>query len=269
MPIREDLINAIENVVSNAATAGYSDASATNDIYENYILALCLAAARQHGAVITYEDYNEQPAQSLVFRTTPGAIYSTAHLYTHAAIQFPGCPTLEAHVGIRVTGKSRVLHECDIAVLDKEEARLCRANQVHPRASKVILAAECKFYTSAIQLYLGRSFLGLTSDIHRKERYFVTNGQSPSVTKLIAHHQSEWECGVLPNSPDADALLHSFARAFRNYRASFLAAIRLGRCLRRCRFSALAIILPRATGTALPICRAVCVSGTSFPGPNS
>jgi hypothetical protein len=55
---------------------------------------------------------------------------------------------------------------------------LCRAEQVHPRASKVIIATECKFYTVDIQLALGRGFLGLTSDIHRKERYFITNGPS-------------------------------------------------------------------------------------------
>jgi hypothetical protein len=220
MPVRDDLIAAIDNIVGQAAAAGYSSLMATNDVYENYIWALCLQAARQHGATIRYEDFNEERVTALVFRTSPGAIYSTAQSYTHAAIEFAGCLPLEAHLGIRVTGKSRVLHECDVAVLTKDEARLCRANEVHPRASKVLLAAECKFYTSAIQLYLGRSFLGLTSDIHRKERYFVTNGQSPSVMKLIAHHQSEWECGVFPKSADADALLHSFARAFRNYKAS-------------------------------------------------
>ncbi len=208
-------------MVAKATTVGYSAPSATNDLYETYIWALCLQAARQHGAIVNYEDFNETPVSELVFRTAPGAIYSPARPYTHAAIEFAGCPTLEAHIGIKVTGKSRVLHECDVAILDREEARLCRLNEVHPRASKVLLAVECKFYTSAIQLYLGRGFLGLTSDIHRKERYFVTNGQSPSVTKLIAHHQSEWECGVFPKSPDADALLHSFARAFRNYKASF------------------------------------------------
>jgi hypothetical protein len=218
--VRDDLIVAIDNVVAKAASAGYSDASATNDIYENYVWALCLRAARQQGATIGYEAIDEAATSTLVFRTSPGAIYSSAQPYTHAVIEFPACPPLEAHIGIRVTGKSRVLHECDVAVLEKNEARLCRFEQVHPRASKVLIAVECKFYTSAIQLGLGRSFLGLTSDIHRKQRYFVTNGQSPSVVKLIAYHDSEWECGVLPNAPAADALVHSFARVFRNYRAS-------------------------------------------------
>ena len=221
VPVREELISAINRIVANAASSGYSDASATNDIYENYVWALCLRAARQQNAIIRYELFNEVPTNTLVFRTAPGAIYSTAQPYTHAAIEFADCPPLEAHIGIRVTGKSRVLHECDVAVLEKTEARLCRLEQVHPRAIKVLIAAECKFYTSAIQLDLGRSFLGLTSDIHRKQRYFVTNGRSPSVVKLIAHHEAEWECGVLPNSADTDALVHSFARVFRNYQANF------------------------------------------------
>ena len=221
MAVREDLIADIESIVSSAAAVGYAQPSATNDIYENYIWALCLQAATQHGARVTYETVHARPASTLVFRTSPGAIYSDVYEYTHAVLNFAGCPLLEVHVGVRVTGKSRVLHECDVAVIDGAEAQLCRAEQVHPRASKVLIAAECKFYTSAIQLHLGRGFLGLTSDIHRKERYFITNGQSQSVIKLIAHHGSEWEFGVLPNSQQADALSHSFARAFRNYKAAF------------------------------------------------
>lgn len=156
-----------------------------------------------------------------MFRTSPGAIFSAAQQYTHAVIEFAGCPALEAHVGIRVTGRSRVLHECDVAVLERNEGQLCRREQVHPRASKVLIATECKFYTSSVQLYLGRAFLGLTSDIYRKERYFVTNSQSPSVAKLIGHHEFEWDYGVLPGTQEVDALLHSIARAFRNYRAAY------------------------------------------------
>jgi hypothetical protein len=221
VPVREDLIAEIEQVIFSAANLGYSYSTATNDIYENYIWALCLRAAASQGAAINFQTALEQPTTTLVFRTSPGAIYSPSHNYSHALLDFIGCPALEVHVGIMVTGVSRVLHECDVAVVDQEEARLCRANQVHPRASKVLIAAECKFYTSAIRLYLGRGFLGLTSDIHRRERYFITNKSSPSVTKLIAHHQSEWEFGVLPNTQEADALYHSLARAFRNYKVAW------------------------------------------------
>jgi hypothetical protein len=218
MSIREELITEIEGVISSAAAAGYADAGATNDLYENYVWALCVQAARSQGADVIFQTVAEQPATTLRFRTAPGAIYSALHNYTHAVLAFQGCPELEVHVGIKVTGVSRVLHECDVAVIEQEEARLCRANQVHPRASKLLIAAECKFYTSAVQLHLGRGFLGLTSEIHRRERYFVTNGVSSNVTKLISHHKSEWDFGVLPNTPEANGLRYSLARAFRNYK---------------------------------------------------
>lgn len=221
MPVHDDLVAHIRRVVREAAAAGYNDGGATNDIYENYIWAVCLRAARQHGAGVSFWDVREIPADNLVFRTAPGAIYGMAHNYTHALLSFPESPPLEVHVGVKVTGKSRVLHECDVAVIDSEEAQLCRREQVHPRAAKVLIAAECKFYTNAIQLHLGRGFLGLTSDIQKKDRYFVTNGSSSSVNKLISYHQVEWEFRVLPHTAEEEALRHSFARVFRNYRARF------------------------------------------------
>jgi len=74
VPVRDELIAAIDRIVAKAAAAGYSSAAATSDIYENYIWALCLKAARQHGASIKYEDINEQRTSTLIFRTSPGAI---------------------------------------------------------------------------------------------------------------------------------------------------------------------------------------------------
>ncbi len=125
MPVREDLINAIESIVTSAASVGYADPSATNDVYENYVWALCLQATIQQNAAVSYETVSGRPASTLVFRTSPGAIYSTARGYTHAVLDFAGSPALEVHVGVKVTGISRVLHECDVAVLDRQEAILC------------------------------------------------------------------------------------------------------------------------------------------------
>lgn len=222
MTVHQELIDAIEVIISQGASLGYAQPAAANDVYENYVWALCLEAARRQGAAISYETVTSNATNNLCFRTSPGSIYSTAHDYTHACLDFIRCPRLEAHVGIRVAGRSGVLHECDVAVLFKEESELCRAEQVHPRASRILIAAECKFYTSAIQLHLGRSFLGLTSDINKKLRYFVTNANSASVTKLIAHHDGEWECSVLPNTTEAEDLLHSFSRGFKNFKAKYL-----------------------------------------------
>lgn len=217
MPVREDLIDEIEASISAAAGLKYNVPAETNDVYENYVWTLCIQAARSKGATVSYEDvYGGRPS-ALVFRTTPGNIYSTAHPYTHAILDFAGCPMLEVHVGIRVTGKSRVLHECDVAVVYRDEAELCRQEGVHPRAARVFIAAECKFYGSAIQLHLGRGFLGLTRDIHAKERYFVTNARSASVAKLIRYHQSEWDFGVVPRAPESVELRTRFSRAFRDF----------------------------------------------------
>jgi hypothetical protein len=218
MAIRQDLIDAIEGVLTSAAGIGYTQPSETNDIYENFVWTLCLNAARREGARVRYETVRGAVPRMLRFRTAPGAIFSTAHNYTHAVLEFLGCPRLEVHVGARVIGKSRILHECDVAVLYRDEAELCRQERVYPRASRVIVAVECKFYTSALQLHLARGFLGLTKDIYPKERYFVTNAHSDSVKRLIAHHDAEWECGVIPNNKEAEDLLHSFSRAFRNFK---------------------------------------------------
>jgi hypothetical protein len=217
MPVHEDLINEIETAIASAAGLRYDEPDATNDVYENYIWSMCVEAARSKGASATYETVTGTAATTLRFRTSPGSIYSTAHEYTHAVLEFPGCPSLEVHVGVRITGKSRVLHECDVAVLYRDEAQFCRAENVHPRAARVLIAAECKYYTSSLQLHLGRAFLGLTRDIHAKERYFVTNAHSASVAKLIRHHQAEWEFGVIPAADEAAELKTRFQRAFRNF----------------------------------------------------
>lgn len=217
MSVRADLIAQIEAGLASAKGLGYAVPGATNDIYENYVWTLCIEAARAKNANITYQDVHGNIASMLRFRTAPGAIYSKAHDYTHAILEFDGCPTLEVHVGVRVTGKSRVLHECDVAVLYRDEAEFCRSEEVHPRAARVLIAAECKYYSSALQLHLGRGFLGLTRDIHAKERYFVTNARSDSVAKLIRYHQAEWEFGVIPHADEAIELRTRFGRAFRNF----------------------------------------------------
>jgi hypothetical protein len=135
-------------------------------------------------------------------------------------IDFPGHSLLEAHIGIKVTGKSRLLHECDIAVLYRDEARNCRRNSVHPRSSAVILAAECKFYASTLSLDLGRSFLGLAGEISKEGRYFISNSNSSSVATLLKHHKLDREVDVMPRRKQADDLQKSFERLFRDYKLS-------------------------------------------------
>lgn len=122
MPLRTGLLNEIENALGSATNANLSTSSAGADLYECYIWSLVLEAARQEGATIRLLDRGGRSATSFWFRTSPSSIFSEAHNYCHAELQFPRRPTLEAHIGIYVSGKSRVNHECDVAVLYR---RLC------------------------------------------------------------------------------------------------------------------------------------------------
>jgi len=136
-------------------------------------------------------------------------------------IKFPGRPALEAHTGIKIAGKSGVLHEADVAVLEAAEAENCRLNSVSPRSSKVLIAVECKFYSSGLQLHLARGFVGLVSDLSAKEPFFVTNTNSYSVEKLLSHRVKHWERDICPTcrNNEVQRLTYEFRTSFKNYKA--------------------------------------------------
>ncbi|WP_156936456.1 hypothetical protein [Mesorhizobium sp. LNJC384A00] len=210
----------IETALGSATSANLSSGSAGNDLYECYVWALVLEAARREGATIRLLNQSGAPAISFWFRTSPSAIFSTAHDYCHAQIDFPGSPSLEAHIGIYVSGKSKVNHECDVAVVYKDEADTCRAESVYPRSSKVLLAIECKYYlSSSLGVNLGRSFLGLINDIYTSGRFFVSTQNSGSVDRLFSRHNKEYEIGLSPMTPDLEVRLRgSFEKIFRNFK---------------------------------------------------
>jgi hypothetical protein len=166
------------------ASVSYTTASAANDVYEGFLFSLVVATARRSGAAIHYEDVRGNKTHSLVFRTSPGRIYSTRNNYTHAVVEFGTAPTLETHVGIFVQGSSGVEHECDVAVLDADEAALCRREKTTPRASKCLLAIECKYVLrEAAERAAGMAAL-VEGTAHRRERRRWSYGE------LLA--DSEW-----------------------------------------------------------------------------
>lgn len=221
MPLRPDMWDDITAAIASATTANLSAASAGNDLYECYIWAIVLEAARREGATIRLMTRSGAPATSFYFRTAPTSIFSTLHDYCHAELRFPRAPVLEAHLGIYVSGKSRVNHECDVAVVYQDEANTCRANSVHPRSSKVVLSVECKYYlSSTLGVDLGRSFLGLIDDIYADGRFFVSTQNTGSVNKLFSRHKKEYEIGLSPLTPDQEIRLRgSFEKIFRNFQA--------------------------------------------------
>jgi hypothetical protein len=216
------MLAAIQTVLGPAIAATPVAASALPDIFEAYILALVIRAAKTEGAAVTYVSRDGKPAALLLLRTSPGLIYSTAKNYTHAVIAFTNRPALEVHTGIKVAGKSGVLHELDVAVLERAEAENCRRNSVSPRSAKVVLGAECKFYSSPLQLHLARGFLGLLNDVSVKSSFFVTNTNSTSVEKLLSHRAKHgWEKDISPacTNTEVDRLVHAFRSTFKNFKA--------------------------------------------------
>lgn len=216
------MLSTITATLGSAISASPIATAAMSDLFEAYIFVLVVRAAKEENASVSFRSRSGGAATSLILRSSPGNIYSVAQDYTHALIEFPGRPALEAHTGIKVAGKSGVLHELDIAVLERAEAENCRLNNVSPRSSKVRVAVECKFYTSALQLHLARGFVGLVADISAKSPFFVTNTSSVSMEKLLSHRaRNGWEKDITPTcaNGEVDRLVHAFRNSFKNYKA--------------------------------------------------
>lgn len=222
MPLRPQLMSEIAAALAGLPSANLSRASAGYDLYEAYVWALALRAAKNEGATVRFRSRDGSAPSAFWFRTSPSKISSDRHNYCHAEIEFPQRPVLEAHVGVYVAGRSGVSHECDIAVIYKSEADICRRSNVEPRSSKVVMAVECKYYIdSGIGIGLGRSFLGLLHDVYKGDRYFIGTSDSPNVRMLFAKHRKDFELGLSPMDRRLEnRLIGSFERTFRNFRSS-------------------------------------------------
>jgi hypothetical protein len=220
MAIRNDLLTEIQNTLGAATSPSLSTSSDASDLFEGYVFSLAVQAAQTEGASITYRDVNGNVSTNFMFRTSPGYIYSRSQLYSYALILFQNRPPLEAHLGVRVEGISKVLHECDVAVLEQSEADRCWRRLVSPRSSKVLIAVECKFYTTPLQLHLARSFLGLLSDLSAKDGLFVSNNSSNSIEQLLSGRKRKWEHNLIPNATlEVNRLRHEFQSSYKRYKA--------------------------------------------------
>jgi hypothetical protein len=220
----DDLLVAIQSSLGTVITPSITSQSDIWDVFEAYVWALVIDAAVAEGATVSYETVTGVPnPPTFTFRTSPGFLASATNPYTHAIVQFPGKVPLEVHVGIKVQGKSRVLHECDVCVLLRQEASLCRqysspGNWIHPRASSIILSVECKFYANYLPLHLARGFMGLCTELSSDACHFVLNIDANSAKELFAHHHKHALTDVRPaNQSRVIALRHMFQDRFRYF----------------------------------------------------
>src|ERR1039457_2024189 len=187
------LLAQIQSTIGPAMSPSLTAASAGSDVFEAYVLSLVLQAAAIEGANLGFRNVDGSNSNIFTFRTSPGHIWWNNRPYTHAELQFPNAPLLEAHLGVYVTGRSGLIHEADVLVLLSEEAELCRQNEAPPRSKRSLIATECKFYSATLGIGLARAFLGLCSDLSSRECFFVTNTGSTSVEKLLMHHRKNWQ----------------------------------------------------------------------------
>jgi hypothetical protein len=223
MTTKQKLLNQVRSALKSSINPNLTTRSAIFDLFEAYIFSFLLEAAKSEPNVnIDYVNTDGTKATTFTFRTSPGQIFKGQ--YTHAEITFQRKRPLEVHVGVRVSGISKVLHESDVLLLEKSEADICRKNRVSPQSSKAILAAECKYYSPRnFGIKLAREFLGLTSDFSNNcKYYFIYNTTSQSVEELLAHHKNgRWFRYVDPDhSADVDLLKSEFKNAIKNFIAT-------------------------------------------------
>jgi len=215
-PEEQDLLSQVEQGLSMAVT--YRNKMAACDLYEAYLLMLVVKAAVDEGATVEFRDSTDAAAPHLTLRSGPSSIFTSAQ-YTHARITFPGKPPLEAHVGIYVAGLSTVVHECDVAVIDAEEARNCRQNSSHPSRNKLLVGIECKYYSSNVGIDLIRSFLGLTDELKKKDRFFVSNIGGANPQKMLVKHGIAWSTTLVPGQPkETQRIQGALSTIFRDYK---------------------------------------------------
>ena len=220
MSDRESLLAEIRKVLPQGGTS-LIEQSALNDLFEAYILSGLVSVARTEAWNVSLCDMHERPAPRALFRRSPGNIYlgSGSQNFTHFLLDKVGVPPLEAHIGIKSTGKSDIEHECDVALLPHDTASSCRLDRVHPKSARLILSAECKFLASGVPLHMGRGFVGLDLELGSQygECHFVVNTSSRSVMKMLSRRNRKCHERVHPGTGRLETFQSACRLALHNY----------------------------------------------------
>jgi hypothetical protein len=167
-PTLADLTAAIDRLLglSVARAALQLNRNATERAYEAYVFSLCAAAVRSipgGRATLVGVVSGPNPA-TVVFRGAPGSMASRTQDFAYLDCQL-GARQFEIHVDVEYEGQSRATHEIDVSGCSAEHARQVRRTGQAPRTNKhLLMAFECKLYTSDPGVALARTFVGLVAD---------------------------------------------------------------------------------------------------------
>jgi hypothetical protein len=208
------LLTDVEAALGLSVDLGYASKAKDHDVYEAYVLALLLSEAKAKGWTLDLRDGWGHAVTAPLFRLGPGRI--TSRDYTFARMTKAGRAPLEAHLGVKVSGKApvgisaptksgRLLHEFDLIVLPEGIASACRATGDDPDHMTVTIHAEMKFYTGKLSLPLGRASIGMALECGLTGKsVLVTNQLGYTVQDLVQHHRVAFRFKVLPSNATAE-----------------------------------------------------------------
>jgi hypothetical protein len=196
--------------------------NADHAAYEAYVFTLVLRAVEQAGGTVEIRSILS-PATlpgTFIFRGGPGDIYSTRYDYGYALCSY-GDQEFEIHLDVEYRGNSRVSHEIDVSIVDRQEAERCRrtGSQRKPTARKTRGAIECKFY-ERLDTALIRAFVGLMDDMgDLKVSLFASNTTSATLD-LYCRRKSKrptFVGNLVPNSVAEQEFIDAIADGLRNW----------------------------------------------------
>lgn len=201
--MQTELLNDIRIVLTSLVSTSnvYSSRTKVDKLYEAYILSCVVKALINLNCTLEARDNNDTVTTNFLFRLKPGYIFSPTTSSSFVHILYNN-KQYELHSGVRVSGKSSVLHEMDVAIIEKNEADSCRNQSRHPRPTKLKFLAECKFYGSDLPLNIGREYLGLCSEFSIRVKSIVSNAGSNSIHKLLTTHRQTSNFNLTPLQPN-------------------------------------------------------------------
>jgi hypothetical protein len=192
IPSVNRFITALNAALGKGVLHTLNAASNGADVYEAYLMAIVIRAAKDLHMGIAIEDTSGAPKTTLQLRTSPSSI--TSGNFTHVVLSRPSSTDelLEVHTGIYVQGTSGVRHECDVVILKRDAGLHCRQHpRSDPRSSAVVWAMEAKFYVTNVGLAKAREYFGLNLEMSGKKSRrtaLVVTRSTSSVQKLFTHH---------------------------------------------------------------------------------
>jgi hypothetical protein len=213
-----ELTYALCDDITQAWDASNLNLKTVNGLYHLYVFTLVLEAAASEGAEITYWDRTGQlelPPQILV---GPHSFHAENYIYAQA--YFSSRRYIEVHINARITGKSKIEYECDIAVVRRKSARAARGRKRSPIYRNLLFEIECRFRAESIQLSAAQALLGVIDDVTTSPRgrnlYVVNSSIGDAGTQFLNRHNVRYHHRLIPGN--ASSLVEDIKEIFGQYK---------------------------------------------------